>query len=154
VLAQGATHLCFRTPVSSHTDNLKYLSVRDCGVFLGNYSGTGVYLLYPLFYTTSDLSNWTSQTVSGTINVTDGVGNIGGIGNYYTESISSIDYFYLVYPNYGIKTFTTAAWLGNTYLNYQNNTSNPVIVGTALIYMKKTVSVRIYYNAVEQFMRT
>lgn len=133
------------TPIVSLTDNNKYFTVRDCGVYLYNSYDS----LYPLYYS-CDYSNIYGQAHgSGTIysyNPNTGPNGSMSIGNYATKNLNNADDAYLVYPKYGI-TVTDSTY-GGTILNYQNNTNKPVFVACSS--NNNGNSCKIYYNGVEQ----
>ena len=140
----------FNTPITSYNDYNKYLTIRDCGVYLINTASGGNSTSLPLFYSMPDLSNRTYQpTITGSISTATGVNGVSGVGNYSSHSAANIDNLYLVYPKYGVICYPNTGWSGTPILlNYQNFTNNPVIVAPTGI--DNTQSVKIYYNDVEQ----
>ena len=140
----------FNTPIISLNNNLKYLTIRECGVFLIDILPGNNNTFSELFYSITSLANRTSQTpTSGAIpNASSVTGTAAG--TYSFENISNSDDKYLVYPNYGLICYDSSGYVGTIYLNYQNLTNNPVIVAPSSA--NSTSSVRIYYKGVEQVM--
>jgi len=119
-------------------------NLRNCvaGVYMINYNGT---LLphVPLFYSITDMANWTSQTyTSGTTNYTSQSGSAVGSWGAFDQQL--VDDYYLVYPLFGLIGYGNTGYSGTKYINFKNNTNNPVIVQPSNNNMIK--SIEIYYN--------
>jgi hypothetical protein len=136
------------TPIKSYSvdasnNNINYNTVRECGVYMYDGGLTGRnFNIYPLPVSIPVLANYTSQSLTGSFsgNSADGA----AVGTYAQISISNIDDGYLVYPNYGISTWSQVSYAGTLKLNFYNNTSNPLFVTPASL--ASAYSCKIYYN--------
>lgn len=132
-----------RIETSSASYNLK-----NCvaGVYMGNNTGTNLPFV-PLFYSITDMSNWTSQShTSGTTGYTSQSGS--AVGSWSSFDQQDVDDIYLVYPQFGLVGYGNTAYSGTIYINFKNNTNNPVIVRPSSINSIK--SIEIFYNGNQQ----
>jgi hypothetical protein len=132
---------------SGNSTYQSYLTVRDCGVYLYNSAG-GYLIMYPIYYQIPDYSNFTGQ-VDTTDNLSGyNVSNSGGagVGQYGGLSLSTNDDAYIIYPNYGIKVYTSTNFVG-LVVDFYNSTNKLNIIRA--VTNNRGKSCKIYYKGVE-----
>ncbi len=123
--------------------NLFFFQSYVAGVYLyKTVSGANNYVLFPIFKSTPNLSNYTSQPLTSGALTTAHIGDV--VGNYSSININDVDISYLVMPNYGLTVNLNANYSNQQLLNYKNTTSDPVVV--APVSANFGSSIRIYFN--------
>lgn len=132
------------TDVSYNVAGTRYrqhLTVPDCGIYMFSFS-TGIFTCFPI-YVSSDI-NRVYNSKTGSVNDSDGIDGIGGLGNLIVMDVSNMDAAWLILPNYGLKVYD-----GSTLrLNYYNRTSTPRYVQSNNDFTVD--SCKVYYKGEEQ----
>jgi len=129
--------------LDDHLVNLFFFQSYVAGVYLYKaISGANNYVMIPIFKSTPNLSNYTSQPLTSGALTTPQSGTV--VGNYSSININDVDTSYLVMPNYGLIVNLNSNYSNQQLLNYKNTTSDPVVV--APVSANFGTSIRIYFN--------
>lgn len=137
-LAGGTYGILIDTPFLNSRGNI-------AGVYFlnGNY-------VTPLFFSCTDIDNaYNQQYTSGTTNYTSQSG--GAVGSWATLALNDSNNRFVVLPRYGLIGYQNNSYGGSVYINFKNNTNNPVIVSPSNT--DDISSMKIYYNGQEQLNR-
>ena len=126
---------------NANFDNIFYKNKAGIILFDGIASSS---TQFPIFKS-SNLDQLCNQEPLGS-NVSTSV-NGTAIGYYDRFNIGNILDFVLVYPKYGIISYTDSNYSGAIILNYNNDTQYPQVV--KMLLTNQCESVKIYYNRVE-----
>jgi len=143
------TGIISKETVVSHDTSIyqSYLTVRECGVYLFNSAG-GVLVMYPIYCQIPAYSNFTGQPLTTQNLSSYNVSNSGGagVGRYAALPLGSNDDAYVIYPNYGIKVYSSTNFVG-LIIDFYNSTSKLNIIRA--VTNNTGNSCRIYYNGDE-----
>lgn len=122
-------------------------SFRECGIIIYKaITGAGNYINFPIYKSTTNMTNITTQpTTSGALTTAQS-GTVAG--SYGSLNVNDADSYYLVLPNYGLIVYLNAGYTSTIVLNYKNTTTSAVVVTPSTVNLGS--SMRVYYNDVEQ----
>jgi len=129
--------------LDDHLVNLFFYQSYVAGVYLYKaISGANNYVLFPIFKSTPNLSNYTSQPSTSGALTTPQSGTV--VRSYSSININDVDISYLLMPNYGLIVNLNSNYSNQQLFNYKNTTSDPVVVAPTS--QSFGSSIRIYYN--------
>jgi len=122
---------------------------RQTGVYMGYNVGSKRIFWYPMYYSVTNLANrFTQDHTSGTTDFNRQLTTESAAGSWGVEALNDIDDFWLVFPGWGLVGYDSTGYTGDVFVNYKNETFNPVMIRPSTV--KRVASVRVFYNDVEE----